>query len=76
MALQVPLFEQISAQVALLSIEERLRLIQQLVDGIETTLSSPSGRKLQYGQFRGQNMSSEHDFRMAEWHPNLSEYDS
>lgn len=76
MAIQEPLFEQISAQISLLSVEERLRLIQQLAGGIEAALSLPSGGRLQYGQFRGPHMSTEDDFRIAEWRPNLAEYDS
>lgn len=76
MAIQEPLFEQISAQISLLSVEERLRLIQQLAGGIEATLGSPSGRRLQYGQFRGSHMATEDDFRIAEWRPDLAEYDS
>lgn len=73
MAIQEPLFEQISAQVELLSVEERLRLIQQLAEGIEAALHPVRGRRLQYGKYRGPNMSSEENFLMAEWHPNSDE---
>lgn len=73
MAIQEPLFEQISAQVKLLSVEERLRLIQQLAEGIETALHPVLERRLQYGKYHGPNMSSEEDFLIAEWRPKPDE---
>lgn len=73
MAIQEPLFEQISAQVKLLSVEERLRLIQQLAEGIETALHPVLEHRLQYGKYHGPHMSSEEDFLIAEWRPKPDE---
>ena len=67
MAIQEPLFEHISAQIELLSVEERLRLIQQLAEGIEAALHPVRGRRLQYGKYQGPHMSTEEDFLLAEW---------
>lgn len=75
MAIHEPLFEQISAQIELLSVEERLRLIQQLAVGIEASMQPKQVRKMQYGQFHGPNMSKEEDFELAEWHPEPDEDD-
>jgi hypothetical protein len=73
MAIQEPLFDRITAQIELLSVEERLRLIQQLAEGIEATLHPVRGRRLQYGKYHGPHMSSEEDFLLAEWRPNPDE---
>ena len=73
MAIQEPLFDQIAAQIDLLSIEERLRLIQRLAGGIEASLQPKQTRRMQYGQFRGPRMSTEEDFRSVEWHPDPNE---
>ncbi len=67
MAIQEPLFEQISAQVKLLSVEERLRLIRQLASEIEVALQPKQTRRMQYGQYSGPHMSTEEDFRSVEW---------
>jgi hypothetical protein len=75
MAIQEPLFDQIAAQIDLLSVEERLRLIQRLAGGIEAALQPKQTHKMQYGQFRGPRMSTEEDFRLAEWRPGPDEDD-
>lgn len=69
MVVQESLFDHIAAQIDLLSVEERLRLIQRLAGGIEASLQPAQSRKMQYGQFRGSRMSTEEDFQLAEWRP-------
>ena len=57
---------QLIRQARQLPPEERLRLIALVTD----TLSSSTGRRrLVYGRFRGERMSGEEDFQLAEWYP-------
>jgi hypothetical protein len=61
MASQESLFEQISTQISLLSIEERLRLIQQLAGGNEVEQSwVTSGEMRQRLVKRGANVDSQY----------------
>ena len=67
------LIEQITAQAAQLSFNERLRLIHRIID---TLPQEAEGRQhLVYGQFRGARMSTEEDFRVAEWRPTYGDLD-
>lgn len=61
--------EQIVTQAKQLSPQERVQLIQRLA---ETMLPVPQPTKhslWRYGAFSGPNMSTEEDFKIAEWHP-------
>lgn len=61
--------ESIVAQVQQLPPEERLRLIKSVVNTLITPGNSAEPRHLPYGEFRGARMSTEDDFRIAEWLP-------
>lgn len=63
--------DQLVAEAKQLSVEERLHLIQRLVESISQGMTSPRpcGSGLRYGAFRGQRTSNEEDFKQAEWHP-------
>lgn len=67
--------EQIVVEAQRLSLEERLRLIQRLVETLLPAVQPKQPQLWRYGQFRGENMSSEEDFVMAEWHPTDEELD-
>jgi hypothetical protein len=61
--------ESIVAEVQQLRPEERLRLIKSVIDSLITPGHSAEPRRLVYGEFRGARMSTEDDFRIAEWLP-------
>jgi hypothetical protein len=61
--------ESIIAEIQDLSTQERLRLIRTVVDTLIIPGRPAESRRLTYGEFRGGRMSTEDDFRIAEWHP-------
>jgi len=61
--------ESIVAEVQELPPEERLRLIRSVVDTLIAPPHSAEPRQLVYGQFRGTRVSTEDDFKIAEWRP-------
>jgi hypothetical protein len=67
--------EQIVAQTQRLSPDDRVRLIQRVAETLIPTLQKSGHRQLIYGEFRGENMSTEQDFLLAEWHPSDEELD-
>ncbi|MEW5987025.1 MAG: hypothetical protein AB1791_10365 [Chloroflexota bacterium] len=69
MVTNVQTMEQIVVKAQQLSLEEQLRLIQRLIETLLPAVQPKQPRLWRYGLFRGENMSSEEDFVMAEWHP-------
>ncbi len=63
--------EQIVTQVAQLPFSERLRLIHRIIDTLPQR--AEQGQRIFYGQFHGEQMSTEEDFRLAEWRPTEGE---
>ena len=65
------LIEKIVSQAIQLPFSERLNLIHRIID----TLPRKTEKRqfLVYGQFRGARMSTEDDFRIAEWRPTEAE---
>lgn len=63
--------EHIITQAQQLSPEDRLRLIQRLAETLISTIQPKSPRYLIYGEFKGERMSTEEDFLIAEWHPTV-----
>lgn len=71
-------------QAQTLTFEEQLQLIKYLADRLATSAQSKTGtresRQLIYGEFRNSGvgrMSTEEDFKLAEWNPTeeeLNEY--
>jgi hypothetical protein len=63
--------ELIMAQVRPLSWPDKLRLLQRLAEDLQPTSTSTEAQGLVYGKYRntGRPMSTEEDFRLAEWHP-------
>jgi hypothetical protein len=61
--------EKIVAEIQELSSQERLRLIRTVVDTLITPGRPAELRRLTFGEFRGGRMSTEDDFRIAEWRP-------
>ena len=61
--------ERIVAEIQDLSPQERLRLIRTVVDTLITPGRAAESRRLIYGEFRGGRMSTEDDFKIAEWRP-------
>ena len=61
--------ERIVAEIQDLSPQERLRLIRTVVDTLITPGRPAESRRLIYGEFRGGRMSTEDNFRIAEWRP-------
>jgi hypothetical protein len=52
-------------QARQLSPEDRVRLIQQIVETLVPAPPCPSGPGLVYGAFRGPNLSTEEDFGLS-----------
>jgi hypothetical protein len=46
-----------------------------LVTFLTSETAAPPRRSMAYGQFAGERMSTEEDFRMAEWHGEAEERD-
>jgi hypothetical protein len=61
--------EKIVAEIQDLSPQERLRLIRTVVDSLIKPEHAAESRRLIYGEFRGGRMSTEDDFKIAEWRP-------
>ncbi len=61
--------ERIVAEIQDLSPQERLRLIRTVVDTLITPMRAAESRRLLYGEFRGGRMSTDDDFKIAEWRP-------
>ena len=61
--------EKIVAEIRDLSPQERLKLIRTVVDTLITPERAAQSRRLVYGEFRGGRMSTEDDFKLAEWRP-------
>jgi len=65
--------ERIVAEAQQLSPEERLRLIKGVVDTLITPARPDESHNLIYGKFRDGRMSTEDDFKIAEWRPRNGE---
>ena len=61
--------ERIVAEIQQLSPGERVRLIKSVVDTLIEPERPAESRQLTYGEFRGARMSTEDDFKIAEWRP-------
>jgi hypothetical protein len=61
--------ERIVAEIQALPPQERLRLIRTVVDTLITPARPAESRTLIYGEFQGGRMSTEDDFKIAEWRP-------
>jgi hypothetical protein len=59
--------ERIVAEIQDLSPQERLRLIRIVVDTLIVPERPAESRRLMFGEFRGGRMSTEDDFKIAEW---------
>ena len=61
--------EKIVAEIQDLSPQERLKLIRTVVDTLIAPGRPAESRRLTWGEFQGGRMSTEDDFKIAEWHP-------
>ena len=63
--------ELIMAQVRPLSFPDKLRLLQWLAEDLQPASTSFETKGLVYGKYRdtGKPLSTEDDFKLAEWHP-------
>jgi len=61
--------ERIVAEIQDLSPQERLRLIRTVVDTLITPGQPGESQRLTFGEFQDGRMSTEDDFRIAEWRP-------
>jgi hypothetical protein len=69
------LFKEIMSKVQFLTHEDRLRLIRQITEEWSSTQPPVVHRQLVYGEFKGDRETTEEDFKLAEWHPDESEWD-
>ncbi len=63
--------ESIQAQIKLLSFGDKLRLLQWLAEDLQAAAPAVESTGLVYGKYRdtGLRMSTEEDFKIAEWQP-------
>ena len=75
MTTDTPTLEQIAAQAQQLSPDDRLRLIQRVAETLIPAVQIRPPQRLEYGKYKGERMSTEEDFLIAEWHPTDEELD-
>lgn len=69
-------FKQIMIRVQELSPESRLRLIEEVARSIKPTIRTSTDYKyLTYGELKGNKMSTDEDFVLAEWRVTEQEAD-
>ncbi len=61
--------EKIVAQIKDLPPQERLRVIRTVVDTLIQPAKPEESHPLAFGAFHGKRMSTEDDFKLAEWLP-------
>lgn len=68
--------ELIYLQIKALNLEDKLRLIEWMAKELQLALR-PIGKGLVYGEYKdnGRRMSTEEDFKIAEWNPTDAELD-
>jgi hypothetical protein len=59
--------DQVKKEIDALPKEDRLRLVSHIVESVLDSPKEKPHRPLKYGEFRGPNMSTEEDFKIAEW---------
>lgn len=70
--------ELIFSQIKPLKFEDKLRLLQWVVEDLKPTASPVESAGLVYGKYRntpGRRMSTEEDFKIAEWNPTEAQLD-
>ena len=60
--------DHVMEEISMLSSEERLRLINRILESVLDSSTKKPHRPLKYGEFSGPNPSTEEDFKLAEWH--------
>ena len=63
--------ELIFTQIRPLKFEDKLQLLQWMAEDLKPTASPAESTELVYGKYRntGRRMSTEEDFKIAEWRP-------
>lgn len=69
--------ETIMTQVERLSPDDQLQLIRRIAEMLASASRAQQPRHLIYGEFRNASgkMSTEEDFKIAEWHPTEKDLD-
>ena len=69
--------DHVLTQVQRLSPQDRVLLIQRVAETLLPETQMDASPQLTYGMFRDTDrpMSTEEDFRLAEWHPSGEEFD-
>ena len=70
-----PTLEQVLSAAEQLPPDDRLRLIRHVAETLILVQPAAPSRQLVYGEFAGPGMSTEADFRLAEWQPSERELD-
>lgn len=68
--------ELIFSQIKPLKFEDKLRLLQWVAEDLKPETSSAESTGLVYGKYKntaGRRMSTEEDFKLAEWNPTEAE---
>jgi hypothetical protein len=67
--------ELIFAQIKPLPLGDKLRLLQWVAEDLQPAVAEAESTGLVYGKYRdtGRPMSTEEDFKLAEWHPTEAE---
>jgi len=64
-----PTLEQVLVEADHLSPGDRLRLIRYVAETLLPGEQEHTAQRLMYGEFRGERVSTEEDFALAEWRP-------
>ncbi len=75
MATKGQTLEEVIAQAQRLSPDDQLRLIKEIAERLISMTGAKQHRPLVYGEFKGDRMSTDEDFLIAEWHPSEKDLD-
>lgn len=75
MATKGQTLEEVIAQAQRLSPDDQLRLIKEIAERLISMTRAKQHRPLVYGEFKGDRMSTDEDFLIAEWHPSEKDLD-
>lgn len=59
--------DQVKKEIDALPKEDRLRLVSHIVESVLKSPDKKPHQPLEYGKYRGSNISTEEDFKIAEW---------
>lgn len=59
--------DQVMKEISTLTKDDQLRLASRILESMLDSNKTKTHQPLEYGKYRGPNMSTEEDFKIAEW---------